>query len=111
MRAIFLTTACLLISLTSIAAEKPQKKNNKPTQITSGTELAENLGDKQYHARHIMVESEPEAREIIAQLNLQTDFSKLIDKSKDAGSIEQGGSLGWVSPTDLSPHSPTLCAI
>ena len=56
------------------------------------------LGDKEYSARHILVSSETEAKEIITQLNKGSDFAKLAkEKSKDPGSKEKGGDLGWFS--------------
>ncbi len=56
------------------------------------------LGDKEYNARHILVGSETEAKDIIAQLNKGADFSKTAkEKSKDPGSKEKGGDLGWFS--------------
>jgi peptidyl-prolyl cis-trans isomerase C len=56
------------------------------------------LGDKEYSARHILVSTEAEAKDIIAQLGKGGDFAKLAkDKSKDPGSKEKGGDLGWFS--------------
>lgn len=56
------------------------------------------LGDKEYSARHILVASESEAKEVIAQLNKGSDFGKLAkEKSKDPGSKDKGGELGWFS--------------
>lgn len=56
------------------------------------------LGDKEYSARHILVETEAEAKDIIAQLGKGGDFAKIAqDKSKDPGSREKGGDLGWFS--------------
>jgi peptidyl-prolyl cis-trans isomerase C len=54
------------------------------------------LGDKEYNARHILVASEAEAKDVIAQLNKGGDFSKIAkEKSIDPGSKEKGGDLGW----------------
>jgi peptidyl-prolyl cis-trans isomerase C len=56
------------------------------------------LGDKEYSARHILVATETEAKDIITQLNKGADFSKIAkEKSKDPGSKEKGGELGWFS--------------
>ena len=51
---------------------------------------------KEFHARHILVEKEDEAKDIIAQLKKGGSFEKLAaDKSKDAGSKGRGGDLDW----------------
>ncbi len=56
------------------------------------------LGDKEYSARHILVATEAEAKELITQLGKGGDFAKLAkEKSKDPGSKEKGGDLGWFS--------------
>jgi len=56
-------------------------------------------GDKEYHARHILVEKEDEAKEIIEQLKKGTKFEDLAKKSKDPGSGGRGGDLGWAAPS------------
>lgn len=62
------------------------------------------LGGKEYKARHILVETEEQAAEIIAQLDKKAKFEKLAKKSLDAGSAEHGGSLGdWTQPNRFVP--------
>ena len=54
------------------------------------------MGDKEYKARHILVESEAEAKDIIASLKKGASFEKLAgEKSVDVGSKNNGGELGW----------------
>jgi peptidyl-prolyl cis-trans isomerase C len=56
-------------------------------------------GDKEYHARHILVESEDQAKSIIAELKKGAKFEDLAQKhSKDDGNKERGGDLGWNVP-------------
>jgi len=56
-------------------------------------------GAKEFKVRHILVEREDEAKEIIAQLNKGASFEKLAsEKSKDPGSKANGGDLDWGSP-------------
>lgn len=57
--------------------------------------LKAKLGNKEFNARHILVATEEEAKAIIAQLGKKGKFEKLAEKSLDAGSAKQGGSLGW----------------
>ena len=66
--------------------------------------LKANLGKNEYNARHILVDNEDEAKAIIAQLGKKGNFEKLAkEKSKDAGSAERGGSLGWAVPSNFVP--------
>lgn len=49
------------------------------------------------HVRHILVESESEARKLLLQALAGADFGELAARSsKDQGSAEKGGDLGWV---------------
>ncbi|MDD5300551.1 MAG: peptidylprolyl isomerase [Gallionella sp.] len=66
--------------------------------------LKAKLGDKEYNVRHILVDTEAEAKSIIALLAKKGNkFEKLAEKSKDAGSATQGGSLGWAVPSNFVP--------
>lgn len=61
--------------------------------------LKAQMGDKEYRARHILVESEADAKNIIAQLKKGVKFEKLAaEKSRDPGSKANGGELGWITP-------------
>lgn len=62
------------------------------------------MGDKEYHARHILVENEADAKDIIAKLKKGEKFEKLAEKSKDPGSKAKGGDLGWASPANFVPE-------
>ena len=66
--------------------------------------LKAKLGNKEYNTRHILVETEAEAKGIIAQLGKKAKFEKLAAKSKDTGSAAQGGSLGWAVPSNFVPE-------
>ncbi|MBV6488374.1 MAG: putative parvulin-type peptidyl-prolyl cis-trans isomerase [Pseudorhodoplanes sp.] len=55
-------------------------------------------GDKEYRARHILVESEDEAKQIVDQLRKGAKFEDLAKKSKDTGSAQSGGDLDWNTP-------------
>ena len=47
------------------------------------------IGDKEYKVRHILVEKEDEAKEIIAPLQKGDKFEKLAERSKDPGSKDK----------------------
>lgn len=54
------------------------------------------LGDKEFKARHILVDSEDEAKKVVAALKAGENFDKLAkEKSKDTGSKDNGGDLDW----------------
>lgn len=54
------------------------------------------MGDKEFKARHILVDTEDEAKAIIAQLGRGESFEKLAkEKTKDTGSKDNGGDLDW----------------
>lgn len=54
---------------------------------------------KEYHARHILVATEAEAKDVIAQLKKGAKFEALAKKrSKDTGSGARGGDLDWAAP-------------
>lgn len=55
-------------------------------------------GTKEYRARHILVESEAEAKDLIEQLKKGGKFEELAKKSKDPGSAQRGGELDWAGP-------------
>ena len=56
------------------------------------------MGDKEYKARHILVEKETEAKEIIEKLKKGGKFEELAKASKDTGSKDNGGNLDWNLP-------------
>lgn len=69
-------------------------------------------GDKEYHARHILVEKEDDAKAIIAKLKSGDKFEDLAKQSKDPGSAAKGGDLDWASPASyVKPFSDALIAL
>lgn len=72
--------------------------------------LKSQVGDKEYRARHILVEKESDAKDIIAQLKKGVKFEKLAaDKSKDPGSKGRGGDLDWAAPGNyVKPFADAL---
>ena len=60
----------------------------------------------EYKARHILVEKEADAKDIIAKLKKDPGlFEKLaMEKSKDAGSKVRGGELGWFDLSRMVPE-------
>ncbi len=59
-------------------------------------------GDKEYRARHILVETEDQAKTVVAELKKGGKFEELAAKnSKDPGSKDRGGDLDWHGPGDF----------
>jgi peptidyl-prolyl cis-trans isomerase C len=69
-------------------------------------------GDKEYRARHILVEKEDEAKAIIVKLKAGAKFEDLAKASKDPGSAANGGDLDWASPASfVKPFSDAMVAL
>lgn len=63
------------------------------------------MSGKEYHAHHILVEKEDEAKAIIAQLKKGAKFEDLAKKqSKDPGSGANGGDLDWANANSYVPE-------
>jgi len=61
-------------------------------------------GEKEVHARHILVPTEEEAKAIKAELDKGADFAKLAkEKSKDPGAAD-GGDLGFFTKEQMVPE-------
>ena len=62
-------------------------------------------GEQEVHARHILVESEDEAKAIEAELKKGADFAELAKaKSKDPGGAADGGDLGFFTKDQMVPE-------
>jgi peptidyl-prolyl cis-trans isomerase C len=55
----------------------------------------------QYHARHILVESQGEATGLISQLDGGADFAELAIANSTGPSAPSGGDLGWFAPNQM----------
>ena len=64
------------------------------------------MSGTEYKARHILVDKEAEAKHIIAKLkNNAKQFDSLAKEySKDPGSKDKGGDLGWFDPRGMVPE-------
>jgi peptidyl-prolyl cis-trans isomerase C len=70
------------------------------------------MGDKEYKVRHILVDKEDEAKDIIAALQKGEKFEKLADRSKDTGSKAKGGDLDWNTPSNfVKPFADAMVAL
>ena len=84
-------------------------KNNPVTEDSLKAEyerIKATITGSEYKARHILVEKEAEARDIIARLKKDPGaFAKLArERSKDDGSKGNGGDLGWFDLAGMVPE-------
>jgi len=60
------------------------------------------MKNAEFRAKHILVETEQAAKDVIAKLAKGEKFEALAKKnSKDPGSKDKGGELGWFSPQQM----------
>jgi peptidyl-prolyl cis-trans isomerase C len=70
------------------------------------------IGDKEYKVRHILVDKEDDAKEIITALQKGEKFEKLAERSKDTGSKANGGDLDWNAPANfVKPFADAMVAL
>ncbi|HET7794301.1 MAG TPA: peptidylprolyl isomerase [Rhizobacter sp.] len=84
---------------------------NKKNTVTDAEVQAEydkfkaQASGMEYHARHILVEKEDEAKALIAQIKGGAKFEDLAKKaSKDPGSGQNGGDLDWAAANSYVPE-------
>ena len=94
------------MSLSQVAAEALLKKLS-PTEDEIRKEYDQRVAAmkaSEYKARHILVEDEKTAIDVIKKLEKGEKFEALAKKlSKDPGSKNNGGDLGWFSPDQMVP--------
>jgi len=75
-------------------------------------QIRSQIGDKEYKVRHILVEKEDEAKEVVGQLQKGGKFDELAkQRSKDPGSKDRGGDLDWNAPAGfVKPFSDAMVA-
>jgi peptidyl-prolyl cis-trans isomerase C len=90
-------------------ARNPASEQELLNEYAKQTTLAP---EKEYKARHILVKTQSEAIEIIAQLQSGSDFAELA-KSKSTGpSGSMGGDLGWFGAQGMvKPFSDAVIAL
>ena len=65
----------------------------------------------EYKARHILVETEQEANDVLAKLQKGAKFADLAKKlSKDPSAKQNGGDLGWFNPQQMVPEFSSAVA-
>jgi len=63
------------------------------------------VGGKEYHLHHILVDNEQQAKDLIAKIKGGANFEDMAKQySKDVGSGKNGGDLDWSSPQAYVPE-------
>lgn len=65
---------------------------------------ADNNGKQEIHARHIIVQSEDEAKQVIKDLDAGAKFEDLAKKRSSGPTAQNGGDLGWFAKDDMIPE-------
>jgi peptidyl-prolyl cis-trans isomerase C len=67
---------------------------------------------EEYHARHILVKTEDEAKGLITQLNDGADFAELAQAHSTGPTGKKGGDLGWFGAGQMvKPFSDAVAAL
>ncbi len=78
--------------------------NDELIQEAYQVHLADNPPAEELHARHILVETEEEAREVIALLDGGADFAELAKERSTGPSGPKGGDLGYFTADQMVPE-------
>jgi peptidyl-prolyl cis-trans isomerase C len=91
-----------------LAAEGKAATTNEAMKKVYDEAAKQIEGEQEVHARHILVESEDEAKAIEAELKKGADFAELAKKkSKDPGAAD-GGDLGFFTRDQMVPEFSTV---
>jgi peptidyl-prolyl cis-trans isomerase C len=70
--------------------------------------VAQNKPVEEVHARHILVETEDKAKEVLAKLKAGGDFGELAKAESKDSSAADGGSLGYFTQDQMVPEFATV---
>jgi peptidyl-prolyl cis-trans isomerase C len=82
-------------------------KDRKASEQELRAEYETQLGStprQEYHARHILVATEPFAEKIVARLEKGEKFDELAKRESMDPSKSSGGDLGWFTPDRMVPE-------
>jgi peptidyl-prolyl cis-trans isomerase C len=79
---------------------KDKKATDAERQAEYDSQVAA-MPKTQYHARHILVATQEAGQKIIDQLKKGAKFEDLAKKESIDSSKDQGGDLGWFSPSNM----------
>src|SRR5579862_4217334 len=91
-----------------LAAEGKAATTDEAMKKVYDEAAKQSAGEQEVHARHILVETEDEAKAVKAELDKGADFAELAKKkSKDPGASD-GGDLGFFTKDQMVPEFATV---
>src|SRR5262249_2623639 len=96
-------------------AEKVIKDRGKPTDQELRAEYETQVGSlskQEYHAKHILVATEPFAMKVIERLQKGEKFEDVAKRESMDSSKDNGGDLGWFTPDKMvKPFADAVVAL
>ncbi|MGH8322598.1 MAG: peptidylprolyl isomerase, partial [Steroidobacteraceae bacterium] len=90
-------------------------KDKKPTEQELRAEYENqlaNLPKLEYHARHVLVATEPFAQKVVERLEKGEKFEDVAKKESMDSSKDNGGDLGWFTPDRMvKPFADAVVAL
>jgi peptidyl-prolyl cis-trans isomerase C len=86
------------------ALQQKYLKDKTPTEQELRAEYDTQVGQMartEFRARHILVQSEAQANDLLARLKKGEKFEQVAAKESLDSSKERGGDLGWFTPTNM----------
>jgi peptidyl-prolyl cis-trans isomerase C len=80
-----------------VAGKEPTEEELKAEYDSRVAELPK----VEFHARHILVDDEAKAKDLIAQIDKGASFEKLAKENSKDGSATEGGDLGWFMASQM----------
>ncbi|HKT71754.1 MAG TPA: peptidylprolyl isomerase [Steroidobacteraceae bacterium] len=97
------------------AVSESYLKDRKPTEQELRAEYETQVGQlakQEYHARHILVATEPFATKVIERLQKGEKFEDVAKRESMDSSKDSGGDLGWFTPDRMvKPFSDAVIAL
>ncbi len=92
-----------LLSSQVVADAARAATTDDAVQAAYDTEYAESGGETEFNASHILVETEDEAKAVIAELDGGAEFAELAREKSTGPSGPNGGLLGWFGSGMMVP--------
>ncbi|WP_424832189.1 peptidylprolyl isomerase [Ruegeria sp.] len=93
-----------LLAVQSINAISDAEVTDEAIQAAYDAQFAEFVGEDEFNASHILVETEKEANELKTQLDEGVDFAELAKEKSTGPSGPNGGALGWFGKGRMVPE-------